>query len=172
MDTLRIFLMIVFVSSIVSGVTIYIYHTAISERNRMDRRSMEERFALMTEGMLKTISDTLGPTQVRDTILHNLTHDARRIARKEILPTFVYFVADKLAGMVKIGYSNDPTRRLIALQTSHHTRLEILAMLPGDERLESRLHRQFKMYRTEGEWFRLEGELASYIAEVARSQQT
>lgn len=65
---------------------------------------------------------------------------------------YVYFVTDGEA--IKIGKAINPKSRLGGLQTSHHKPLRILALMPGDEAVERRLHWKFEAYRIRGEWFR------------------
>lgn len=56
---------------------------------------------------------------------------------------------------VKIGYTTDMGNRITALQMASPVRLRILTTCPGDRALEARLHREFRKYRTHGEWFDL-----------------
>lgn len=78
--------------------------------------------------------------------------------------TFVYFIANKRRGLVKIGTSDDPQKRLNALSNGGLDSLHLLAVVPGDERYESALHDRFLDLRVAGEWFRNEGELASLLS--------
>jgi hypothetical protein len=65
---------------------------------------------------------------------------------------YVYFVGD--GELVKIGRTINMEGRLAALQTSHHRKLELLALAVGDPKSETTLHRRFSAGRTRGEWFR------------------
>jgi hypothetical protein len=73
----------------------------------------------------------------------------------------VYFI--RSGDMIKIGYSRSPEDRMKALQTSHHTRLELIGVIPGSYQTESRLHRQFRHLKGSGEWFRATPDLLLYI---------
>lgn len=65
--------------------------------------------------------------------------------------TFIYFIRD--AEFVKIGFSDDPNKRLAALQTANPRRLEILGVFPGGEEDEKRLHSAFEQFHIRNEWF-------------------
>lgn len=64
---------------------------------------------------------------------------------------------------VKIGTTRDVPTRMRSLQTANPGKVELLATLSGDASVEARLHRRFAAQAERGEWFRLEGELASWI---------
>jgi hypothetical protein len=53
---------------------------------------------------------------------------------------------------VKIGRSEDPRRRLAALQCANPSHLTLITVLEGDR--EGELHNMFQEYRVNGEWFR------------------
>jgi len=65
----------------------------------------------------------------------------------------VYFISD--GDYIKIGMSNSPFNRLNALNTASPHHLELINVFDGDSKLEFRLHRLFKEYRVNGEWFDL-----------------
>ena len=73
---------------------------------------------------------------------------------------------------VKIGRSGDPKKRLAQIQGGNACLMEstlnpaearLIYEMPGHATEETELHRRFRAYRTTGEWFRIEGELADYI---------
>lgn len=72
----------------------------------------------------------------------------------------VYFIQAEDGGPIKIGYSDDPAKRLIELQTSHHSPLVIRSTISGPPSLERKLHTRFRAHRLSGEWF-------SPVAEIA-----
>lgn len=80
--------------------------------------------------------------------------------------SWVYFIANHEDGTVKIGYSDDPQRRLSDLQMGNHSRLEILATVPGGQDVEQMLHERFADSRIDGEWFDLSGNLREFIQRV------
>lgn len=75
----------------------------------------------------------------------------------------IYFIHDPKTDQVKIGYSDNPDRRLKQFQTANGSPLVMLAVIPGLITEERRLHDQFSEYREKGEWFRYEGSLEVYI---------
>ena len=79
-------------------------------------------------------------------------------------PDKVYFL--RCEQFVKIGSGRDLQRRVSAHQISVPFKLELLAVLDGDIDLEKVLHRRFLHHWERGEWFRLEGDLADYIASL------
>lgn len=65
---------------------------------------------------------------------------------------------------VKIGFTlGEVARRVAALQTSAPDKLTIFASFHGDVKRERELHKRFAAYRSYGEWFKREGELAAWI---------
>lgn len=66
---------------------------------------------------------------------------------------------------VKIGFTERTVKgRVNNLKTGIPEEVQVYAVLPGVKMLERALHRHFKKFRLEGEWFRNEGELADWIA--------
>lgn len=73
----------------------------------------------------------------------------------------IYFILARRSGLVKIGWSISPDLRIEALQTGSPEPLSIAHVMPGTGQLEKFLHRKYAAYRSHGEWYRLEGELAA-----------
>lgn len=67
------------------------------------------------------------------------------------------------ADYIKIGYSRNIDQRIDDLQVHAPERLTVYFRLPGDFRDEALLHHRFHGQRLNGEWFRLEGELAEWM---------
>jgi hypothetical protein len=83
------------------------------------------------------------------------TDDRSQAARRLQPParsTFVYVIGGE-RGLVKIGVSEHPERRLAQLQTGSGMTLRLLWQTEGGIRLERTLHRKFGLQRTTGEWF-------------------
>lgn len=78
-------------------------------------------------------------------------------------PGRIYFVRPNGKGPVKIGFATNVMGRLSALQVSHHRKLVIVGLMAGSVQDEKALHKQFKQYRKEGEWFDYKGELKEFI---------
>lgn len=66
---------------------------------------------------------------------------------------FIYVVASS-AGLYKIGFSNDPRRRLSMLRTSSPERLTLLGAVPGTVEQERELHALLRPWRAAREWFK------------------
>lgn len=78
----------------------------------------------------------------------------------------IYFIGDPRRKVVKIGLSNDVTRRITSIQTGYPYPLSILCVIPGDGKLEQELQRIFSPLRTNGEWFRYDGRIRAYIGTI------
>ena len=81
---------------------------------------------------------------------------------------FVYFVAAEHSGKIKIGCSDDPDARIVAMQTGCPVRLKLLATIPGGFEKEKELHGRFAHLRTAGEWFGAGDDLVAFLHEVTR----
>lgn len=84
----------------------------------------------------------------------------------------IYVVQPEPGGPVKIGYTwvgyvEDVQKRIRSLETGCPWPLKLLATIDGSTALESRLHQRFREYRVHREWFRVEGELAEWLREIA-----
>jgi hypothetical protein len=67
--------------------------------------------------------------------------------------SFIYFVQSGEHGLIKIGLSNGPMRRLPELQTGNPDELLLRHVIPGDRAVEASLHQRFEPARIRGEWF-------------------
>lgn len=76
----------------------------------------------------------------------------------------VYYM--RIGNRVKIGTSTNLRRRLASLNPE-----ELMAVERGGRTVEACRHRQFAGLRTNGEWFRLEGELAQHIKEIQEASR-
>lgn len=65
----------------------------------------------------------------------------------------VYFIRAGEHGPVKIGVAADPARRMVNLQTSNSSPLQIIRLLDGHRADERRIHDLFADRRLAGEWF-------------------
>jgi len=71
--------------------------------------------------------------------------------------TCVYLIQDTLTGLVKIGSSNNPERRLVELKNQYkNNNLILLAYVENvQQKLETKLHKEHKGKNEINEWFRL-----------------
>jgi len=65
----------------------------------------------------------------------------------------LYIIQSDVTGMIKIGRSKDPQKRLKQLQTGNPNKLKIIAEFKGEGWKEKIIHERLRMYRLEGEWF-------------------
>lgn len=66
---------------------------------------------------------------------------------------FVY-VVESGSGLLKIGFTNDPRRRLTMLRTSSPERLTLLGVVPGTMAHEKAIHELLHPWQVAREWFR------------------
>lgn len=78
----------------------------------------------------------------------------------------IYFVAAPEASRIKIGFSNNPDKRIASLMTSSAYKLETLAIVEGSREQEQALHQRFAHLRVHREWFADCGEIRSYVANL------
>tara|TARA_Y100000310_G_C20334261_1_gene646713 strand:+ start:381 stop:680 length:300 start_codon:yes stop_codon:yes gene_type:complete len=65
----------------------------------------------------------------------------------------LYFIQSDVTGMIKIGRSKDPQKRLKQLQTGNPNKLKLIASFEKEGWKEKALHEELSRYRLEGEWF-------------------
>ncbi len=68
----------------------------------------------------------------------------------------LYIIQSDLTGMIKIGRSKYPKKRLKQLQTGNPNKLKIIATFDNEGWKEKILHERLKNFRLEGEWFSYE----------------
>ena len=73
----------------------------------------------------------------------------------------VYFIGNRNNNTIKIGYSNNPKRRLKELQTANADKLFLIGYINGDKSLENILHNMFE--RVSHEWFKPTDSLLDFI---------
>lgn len=65
----------------------------------------------------------------------------------------IYVIGEQSTGIVKIGYSAEPVKRLKEIQAGNHRPLQVLLAVPGDRGTERTLHQHFAGRCVGGEWF-------------------
>lgn len=104
---------------------------------------------------------------IYDAILSAATFNRQQIReldRKSESLAFVYFMR-RTDGLIKIGYSYDPKKRLFQVRAQCKQQVDILATVQGAKKLEGDLHKKYAADRVEGEWFAESPEL---LAEIER----
>ena len=84
--------------------------------------------------------------------------------RKEKKIGLVYFIEAIGVDRIKIGYSDNPDKRLKQLLTGSPLTLELRATMPGSLTTERELHQRFAHLRIENEWFQYTDEIRQYIS--------
>ena len=65
----------------------------------------------------------------------------------------LYIIQSDKTGMIKIGRSKNPQKRLKQLQTGNPNKLKLIASFKGEGWKEKIVHERLDRYRLEGEWF-------------------
>ena len=68
----------------------------------------------------------------------------------------LYLIQSDKSGMIKIGRSVDPEKRLKNLQTGNPNRLKLIAVFENQGYREKLLHEELDKFRKKGEWFTYE----------------
>lgn len=77
---------------------------------------------------------------------------------------FVYFIQEAELLRIKIGFTaSHPSKRLKTLSCASSQELCFLGFKVGNEKLEKKLHSQFKHLHRRNEWFEPGEDLMSYI---------
>jgi hypothetical protein len=78
----------------------------------------------------------------------------------------IYFV--RSGDAVKIGYADQPDKRIPTLRTANPNALVVLGVMDGTMTDEQELHQRFAAHRLRGEWFVLCDEIIEFIERSAR----
>ena len=85
----------------------------------------------------------------------------------------IYFVRQSGSNYIKIGYTDSAIElRLAALQTANPRKLELLAVIDGDETTEAEYHRKYWQHKTDGgtEWFEIPASEIQGIKELCNDK--
>ena len=69
---------------------------------------------------------------------------------------YLYIIQSDVSGMIKIGRSKDPAKRLKQLQTGNPNKLRLIASFKELGWREKIIHESLKKWSEEGEWFNIE----------------
>ena len=75
----------------------------------------------------------------------------------------VYVIGNRLGAFCKIGFTRNVHKRIVEIQTGCPLPLEIFCVVYGTMKTEQLLHKKYKEYRLNGEWFKYEGLLKENI---------
>lgn len=151
---------------LIAPLLISVYHLAFIAPHtyRLLQRNID--LELRVELLLKHEVEYQNQIRQSQTLLRNLTAGTRKQTRKEMSLDFIYFIVDRAGGKIKIGISNDPDKRLAALQTANGNRLEMIHTVQGDVALEQSFHKKFEHLHMSGEWFVVGREIQSFIEQL------
>jgi len=76
----------------------------------------------------------------------------------------IYLITDGLN--YKIGYSQNPLKRLQQLQTAQSKKLKLIAIFEGDKRKEKQIHYILRQFHRQGEWFNFRDNNISDIIDI------
>jgi hypothetical protein len=76
----------------------------------------------------------------------------------------VYFIQCRLTNLVKIGFSQDPEKRLAKIQSDSPGEMSLMGVVDGDMSVEAALHERFAKHRARGEWFHGADEIIAYAS--------
>lgn len=76
---------------------------------------------------------------------------------------YVLRTSSSEASYLKIGYSNNPMKRIVSLRTGCPFATDLIFLGEGDKKDESFLHDKFRHLRTRGEWFEDKKEIAAHF---------
>lgn len=74
---------------------------------------------------------------------------------------YVYFV--RMGTFVKIGHTLDVAARMKTIQTSCPAEIHLMKLVPGTVEIERDFHRRFRLHKARGEWFAMQGTLATFL---------
>lgn len=83
----------------------------------------------------------------------------------------VYFAKGQRDGLVKIGKSNSPDRRLVALASAEKQPVTMLRVIEGGHAVEREMHQNFLALRVRGEWFRFDKSMMVIEASIQAMQK-
>ena len=89
-------------------------------------------------------------------------------AHYRTLVQYVYVIEAVDTGLVKIGVSDSPEKRINDLQTASPNELRLLGYCLGSYAIEQALHLVLHEYRVRGEWFRNEGQCAEAVKAISQ----
>ena len=76
----------------------------------------------------------------------------------------LYFIECEVTGVIKIGISINPEKRLRNLQSSSPTKLKLRAVLANKANWEAPLHQKFADHNSHDEWFFPNAEIENFLS--------
>lgn len=124
---------------------------------------------MIEESMPEHTLETFAEGQLKLAAYFSIAPHAVRLRGMEPC-SFVYFCQSENGGPIKIGVSDNPWRRLAAIQLCNPEPLRFVGLVPGNRFDEHDLHERFDSAWVRGEWFRPVPELLEFIAAEASAR--
>ncbi|EOT8359203.1 GIY-YIG nuclease family protein [Escherichia coli] len=78
-----------------------------------------------------------------------------KVAPSASQKSYVYVLHAEDSGLTKIGFSRRGNKRISEISRMSGGKLNLIAKIPADRELETKLHQKYYNYRSHGEWFSL-----------------
>ncbi|EFK4321907.1 GIY-YIG nuclease family protein [Escherichia coli] len=78
-----------------------------------------------------------------------------KVAPSASQKSYVYVLHAEDSGLTKIGFSRRVNKRISEISRMSGGKLSLIAKIPADRELETKLHQKYYNYRSHGEWFSL-----------------
>ena len=78
-----------------------------------------------------------------------------KVAPSASQKSYVYVLHAEDSGLTKIGFSRRVNKRISEISRMSGGKLNLIAKIPADRELETKLHQKYYNYRSHGEWFSL-----------------
>ncbi len=140
---------------------------------RVRQKLSENDIRMLAQGLINhyaTLAYREGRADGKRDILEKQAKERARKVNQKVpagKPSCVYFIQSSAA--IKIGTTINPMARLMALQTSQHEPLEIVALCEGGTDVEGEYHKRFARHRLSGEWFAPHPDILAEIARLSPS---
>lgn len=105
----------------------------------------------------------LTPATALDALLMKQTMAHTNTAYTETLG-IVYVIQSN--GYIKIGHTQNLSRRISQLQSASATKIEIKSVIKGGRKLEQELHTRYKQYTVHGEWFQPNDKMMGFLRAI------
>ena len=132
----------------------------ITERGKKVFKEDIDKFDLEYLYRFKEFVEFQNKYKKKKTKTKNYSNDNKESIKEE---GFVYYIQEEMDGNIKIGWSDDPIKRLTQHQTSNSRELRMLVYVKGSQEYEKEIHRKFQNSKTTGEWFKPDKRLLVHI---------
>lgn len=82
---------------------------------------------------------------------------------------FIYFIQERGCDLIKIGFSNNPRKRLKALQVANPHKLLLLYAFPSTRDFETKIHNKLRSQRVRGEWYFSHPDVRAFIGTLHKT---